>query len=325
MGKLIVPIMVALIVSGLVCIATVPWVKKLAISCGALDKPDARKVHKAPIPLWGGLAVFLGFVVGLTLALYVWPENVLPTPLQFKLVGVVLSGFLILLVGMWDDRYGMKAMVKLFLQIVVACLLIYFGVRIDYFNIPGMGMIYLPGMIGNLFTVFWIVGIMNAVNLLDGLDGLVAGVSGISATLFAIVVGWSGQYVVMIGLIALVGACLGFLRYNFNPATIFMGDTGSLFVGLMFAVWSIVGVFKVTTTVALAIPVVLILGLPILDTSFAIVRRGVARKPIFKPDKGHIHHRVLDLGLSHRDAVLVIYGVNFMLGALGIGLAYFLS
>jgi len=162
---------------------------------------------------------------------------------------------------------------------------------------------------------------MNAINLLDGLDGLLAGVSTISATIFFIVAMMKGQILVAILMAALAGATLGFLRYNFNPAQLFMGDTGSLFLGILFACLSVMGALKGTTTVALFVPV-FIMGLPILDTLWAIVRRALKKQPIFKADKGHIHHRLMNLGLTQRQAVLIIYAINICFGLVGLALCH---
>ncbi|MEW6279175.1 MAG: MraY family glycosyltransferase [Candidatus Eremiobacterota bacterium] len=299
-----------------------PLVQALARRAGALDKPNPRKVHKVPIPLWGGLGVFLACVSAVALAL--WPlRESLTLKMVWQLAGMLGGGFLIVLVGMVDDRFGMKATVKLACQIVVASLMIGCGIRIDYLSIPFYGGVFLEPWQAVSLTMFWIVGITNAINLLDGLDGLLSGVALISAVIFAVValLNGQGQWMVVLVMSALAGCALGFLRYNFNPAQIFLGDTGSLFFGLMFAGFSVIGTLKVTATFALAIPVC-IMGVPILDTAFAILRRSLARRPIFQPDKEHLHHRLLGLGLSQRQAVMWIYFINILFGLAGLAIAY---
>lgn len=316
------PYMWAFGLGFLLTLVLVPLVRLIAQKAGAMDKPDARKVHKKPIPLWGGLAVFLACVSAVALVLLPLRES-LTERMTNHLLGMLIGGAIIVVVGMIDDRLGMKATVKLSFQIMVAAIMIWFGIRIDYLSIPFHGLIFLEPWQAIALTMFWIVGITNAINLLDGLDGLLSGVSLISAVVFAVVASASGQgqWVTVLVMAALAGCALGFLRYNFNPAVIFLGDTGSLFFGLMFAGFSVIGTLKVTAAFALAIPVC-ILAVPILDTSFAIVRRSLARRPIFQPDKGHLHHRLLGLGLSQRQAVMCIYFINILFGMAGLAIAY---
>lgn len=295
-----------------------PIVRDMARRSGALDQPDPRKVHKVPTPLWGGLAVSTAFFIALLTVLLTCGLKPLITP---PLIGLLVGGAAIVLVGMWDDRHGMPAKVKLLAQIGIAMIIIGSGVRIDYLSLPFMGFVYLQEWQAVAVALLWLVGITNAINLLDGLDGLVAGVTFTTAVVFLVVASLNNQWLAVIAMAALAGCALGFLKYNFNPAQIFMGDTGSLFVGLMFAGWALLGFLKTTATVALAIPVVVIMGVPILDTAFAIVRRSLSRQPIFKPDKGHLHHRLLGLGLSQRQAVVCIYVINAMFGLAGLALA----
>lgn len=299
-----------------------PSIRNLATRAEALDQPDARKVHKVPTPLWGGLAVFAAFLGTVLLVLgTVGTGRPLGATLTHGLIGLMFGGACMVGIGMWDDRFGMPARIKLLAQIGVALVIIGSGVRIDYLSIPFKGIVYLHGWQAVALTLFWLVGITNAINLLDGLDGLVAGVAFSSAVIFLVVAALNGHWLTVVIMAALAGCALGFLKYNFNPAQIFMGDTGSLFLGLMFAGWSILGLLKTTATVALGVPVVVIMGVPILDTCFAILRRGLSHQPIFKPDKGHLHHRLLGLGMSQRQAVLFIYAVNTMFGLVGLALA----
>ena len=300
----------------------IPKVRQLAFKAGALDKPDARKIHSTPMPLWGGLGVSLSATIAFLVALFGFSGLAL-SPRQFDgVVAVVICSLLIVVVGMIDDRFGMAAKVKLMAQIGLALILIGAGVRIDFFSLPTMdGVVYLNDWQCIGLSLLWIVGVTNAVNLLDGLDGLVSGVACGSATILAVVAALNGQWLPVLAMAALAGAALGFLRFNFNPATIFMGDTGSLFLGLMFASWSLLGYLKTTATVTLTVPILLVMAVPLLDTSYAILRRGMARQPIFKPDKGHLHHRLLSTGMSQKQAVVTIYAINTAFGLAGLALA----
>jgi len=304
-------------------LAATPLVKRIATAAGAIDRPNARKVHKIPTPLWGGLGVFCSLLAAVILTLVLFPSQALA--LQARqwdhLTGMLLGSFMILLTGMWDDRYNMPAKVKLICQIATASVMCYFGIRIEFVSGFASDYFFLNDWQEWLFTIFWIVGITNAINLLDGLDGLVAGVALGSALVFGTVSALQGHWLVMLVMAAIAGCCLGFLRYNFNPATIFMGDTGSLLLGLNFAGWSIVGALKTTLSLTLVIPI-LVMAVPIFDTAFAIVRRGLARRPIFSPDKEHLHHRLLGMGMSQRQAVMTIYGINMVFGLAGLALAY---
>ncbi len=306
---------------GLTLWAT-PQVKKLATRCGALDQPDARKVHNTPMPLWGGLAVSLSATLAFLLALFGVSDLALSDRQLSGVIAIVFCSLFIVGIGMFDDRFGMAAKTKLIAQIGLSFILVGAGVRIDFFSLPFLDdVIYLNQWQSLGISMLWLVGVTNAVNLLDGLDGLVAGVACGSATVLAIVAAVNGQWLPVLAMAALAGAALGFLRYNFNPAQIFMGDTGSLFLGIMFASWSLLGYLKTTATVALTVPILLVMAVPLLDTSFAILRRGLARQPIFKPDKGHLHHRLLSTGMSQKQAVVTIYAINTAFGLAGLAMA----
>ena len=313
----------AFVLGILYTLLLVPLVKRLAVACRALDKPNARKVHKDPIPLGGGLGIAGGYFLAMAtvIALSSAFRQAVTETMVSQLIGMSLGGFLILIVGMIDDRYGMPAKVKLACQLVVGGIMFYFGIKIDYLTVPFYGVVFLETWQSAALTLFWIAGITNALNLLDGLDGLLAGVSLTVASVFCVVSLLKGQFVIVLAMACLAGCSLGFLRYNFNPAQIFMGDTGSLFFGLMFAGWSIVGLLKSTATFAFLLPIFL-MAVPIFDTTFAIVRRLWAHQPIFKPDKGHLHHRLLGLGLSQRQVVLIIYAINTLFGLCGLALFY---
>ena len=306
-------------------LALTPIALQLAMRFRAYAIPDPRKVHRTPTPQWGGLAIGAAFFIAATASFFLF-ENLqlqLDPRTRRQLLGLAAGGGLMLILGMVDDRFNIPAKAKLAGQLVIAAILIQSGVAITFLTIPFMGLVYLPPWISWGISLLWIVGLTNAINLLDGLDGLLAGVSTIFALLFFIVALAKGQVVVAIMMMALAGACMGFLRYNYNPASIFMGDTGSLFLGVMFSGLSIMGALKVTTTAAIFTPI-LILGLPIFDTSFAIVRRFAAGRPIFSADREHVHHQLLARGMSVRQAVVLIYAVCCTLGAIGISLALLL-
>ena len=293
-----------------------PVVIGLANKTGALDKPDPRKVHKKPIPRIGGLAIFSAFVIA-TLAAVFFSD--IEIEIQFEIVGLIISGTLMMAVGLIDDYKNLPAKVKLLGQIIAAAVLvIIFDVRIDFITDPFGDYIYLEWL-AIPATLFWLVGITNTVNLIDGLDGLAAGVSAIAAITILLVALEDNILLVAVLTAALAGAAVGFLFYNFNPACIFMGDSGALFLGFMLAGISVIGAVKCAATIALIVPI-LALGLPILDTTFAIIRRFRGGVPIFKPDKGHLHHRLLGLGFSQRQAVLLMYVISALLGLSAVAL-----
>lgn len=279
-----------------------PYVKELAIRVGAMDAPDARKVHTRPIPRMGGLAIYAGFILACLASLHV----------NWEILGLMLGGTVILAVGIVDDMKQISPKAKLLGQIAAAGVLVLFGIRIEWLTNPFGGMIYLSYLSIPL-TIFWVVGLTNTLNLIDGLDGLAAGVSTIASFTILLVAAQQNFWTVAILTAALAGSALGFLQHNFNPAKIFMGDTGSMFLGYMLAAVSVLGTVKSAATIALVVPAVA-LGLPIMDTAFAIIRRYLSGQPIFKPDKGHLHHRLLAMGLSQRQAVLLMYLISGCLG-----------
>ena len=308
--------MLAFVIAAGVALLITPGVIFLAAKTGAMDAPDARKVHKKPIPRIGGLGIYVAFMVAM-LSIMSFVE-VSPEVMQ-ELKGLMVGGSLIVLVGVIDDYKNLPAKVKLVGQIIAAAILVIcFDVRIDFVTDPFGDYIYTEWL-AIPATIFWIVGLTNTVNLIDGLDGLAAGVSTIaSITIFLVAL---QQDIVLVAVLtaALAGAAFGFLYYNFNPARIFMGDSGSMFLGYMLAGISVIGAVKSAATIALIVPI-LALGLPILDTTFAIVRRYRGGVPIFKPDKGHLHHRLLDLGFSQRQAVLLMYVISALLGLSAVAL-----
>lgn len=288
-----------------------PLVIRIAFKTGALDKPDARKVHKKPIPRIGGLGIYAAFM--LTLALLLETSEI-PAEMTEGITGLIVGGTLIVILGLVDDYKNLPARVKLLGQVLCAVVAVALGVRIDFITDFSGEIVYLYDYVTVPLTIFWMVGITNTVNLIDGLDGLAAGVSAIASGTIFLVALEMGIGAVAVVTASLAGASFGFLYYNFNPARIFMGDTGSMFLGFMLAGISVVGVVKSATTIALVVPI-LALGIPILDTTFAIIRRKLAGVPIMKPDKGHLHHRLLNMGFTQRQAVLLMYVVSALLGS----------
>ncbi len=308
--------LLAFVIAAGVALLVTPGVIWFARKTGALDKPNQRKVHKKPIPRIGGLGIWLSFMIAI---LIVNSYTDVPDEQEFELIGLLVSSTLIVILGLIDDYTDLPAKVKLLGQIVAACVLVVgFGVRVDFITDPFGDYIFLEYLAIPL-SVFWVVGITNTVNLIDGLDGLAAGVSTIAAITICLVALQQDILFIAVVTACLAGSAVGFLYYNFNPARIFMGDSGSMFLGFMLSGISIIGAVKAATTIALIVPI-LALGLPIMDTTFAIVRRYRGGVPIFKPDKGHLHHRLLDLGFTQRQAVLLMYVISAMLGLSAVAL-----
>ncbi len=291
----------ALAVTG----ALVPFAKNSAFLFNAIDKPSARKVHTGPMPRCGGIALVGGFLsavlLGLVLAFLFGRAHINYS----GVLGVIAGAVVIFLVGLVDDIKGISPSKKLILQIAAALIPVALGVSIQFVSIPFTGVLLL-GMFSVPMTVLWIVGATNALNFIDGLDGLASGVSAIAATTLFIVALKMHQPGAAIVLAGVAGAAVGFLRYNFHPASIFLGDSGSLFLGYILAAASIIGVLKSTIIFALLIPV-FILGVPIFDTASVIMRRVRDGHPIFYADRRHLHHRLLDRGFSHKQVVVSIY------------------
>jgi UDP-GlcNAc:undecaprenyl-phosphate GlcNAc-1-phosphate transferase len=295
-----------------------PIVRLVAMRVGAVSNPGGRNVNARSVPRLGGIAIALATACTLTMLLRLESGvglNVQQEP-RF-VVGLLCGALLVFGVGVLDDTRRVRALYKLIAQVAAATIAFECGFRIDAVSLPfggalSMGIFSLP------ITVLWIVGIVNAVNLIDGLDGLAAGIV-FFAGLTNFVVAYMGGNVFLAAVMAtMLGAIVGFLFFNFNPARIFMGDSGSYFLGFLIGTTSIC--YKASTTVALLVPM-LALGVPIFDTLFTIVRRFMERRPLFSPDRGHIHHRLLDMGLTHKRAVLTLYGVSIVFTVTSIAIA----
>lgn len=304
-----VKILLSFVCAFLLAFLSTPFVKKLAKKIGAIDIPkDKRRMHTDSVPLIGGLAIFLGFLV----------STVLFAEIDIKIIAILSGALIMVVLGVFDDKYALGAKFKLMIQIIAAAIPVIAGVRIERIILPFLksgGIEF--GWLAYPITILWIVALTNAVNLIDGLDGLAAGVSAIASFSMFLIALMQGNYVIAVMSAALVGACCGFLPYNFSPASIFMGDTGSTFLGFVMASLSVLGLFKIHAIISFAVPFIAF-GIPIFDTSFAIFRRIKEHRPIMSPDRGHLHHRLVDMGFSHKQAVLIIYAICIVLGAVAV-------
>jgi UDP-GlcNAc:undecaprenyl-phosphate GlcNAc-1-phosphate transferase len=310
----------AFVAAGLATLVLTPLVRRIAHRYGILDRPDPRRVNIAPIPRGGGLAImggFLAVVIGATLVndrlgLIAMPDSIGAAELTALLGG----GFVAAVMGAADDYFQLRARWQGLGQLLLAVGVVFLGLTVDFVQNPvGPGQLLLLGFAG-AFTVFWILGMVNSINWIDGLDGLSSGVGFVAAVTLGVIslTTQVGQPYVAVLCFALAGALLGFLRWNFHPASIFMGTSGTMFVGFTLAILSILGTAKVAAAI-------LVLGVPIIDTFWIIVRRVASGRSPFTPDRGHIHHRLLDIGLSHTATVLLIYGLCLGLALLSLVLS----
>ena len=311
-GDALGPIIVVLLAATLLSLVLTPVVRRIVLRYDVLDHPEARRINTVPVPRGGGLAVCAAFLLVATTFLYA-NQGGRFVPIPFSLVpseiaALLLGGAIAAGLGAIDDLFDLRARLQLVGQIALALFAVALGITIDFIANPlGGPPIRFTGPIAVALTIFWIVGMINSINWIDGLDGLSSGVALIAAVTLGLIslttqVTLSGQPLIAVLCFALAGALLGFLRWNFNPASIFTGTSGVQFVGFTLAVLAILGVAKVAVAL-------LVLGVPIIDTFWIIVRRVSQGRSPFSPDRTHIHHRLLDLGLSHRQTVLAIYGI----------------
>ena len=295
--------LLAFLVAAVISFFSTPVVKVFAHRVGAMDVPkDGRRMHKVPIPRLGGLAIFFGFIFSVLLF----------GQIDAQAKGVLLGSVIIIVLGVIDDIVSLNALLKFCVQICAALIPVLSGVRIEFLSNPNIfsdSIYFSLGYFSIPFTILWIVGITNAVNLIDGLDGLAVGVSSIASLSLFIVAMLVSEPFVAIVMAALAGGCIGFMPYNLNPAKIFMGDTGAMFLGYILAVVSIQGLFKFYAVISFAVPF-LILGLPIFDTGFAIMRRIVSGKNPMQADRGHVHHRLIDMGFNQKQSVAILYAMS---------------
>lgn len=299
----------AFVLAGVLAYVLTPLIKRFAHKIGAIDVPkDNRRMHKKPIPRLGGLAIFIGFA-GAMLVFF---------PFDKTMLSILLGAVVIVVLGIFDDVLALGAKFKFMVQVIAAAIPVCIGgLKIEFFtnlNPFSQNPYFSMGVLAIPVTIIWIVGITNAVNLIDGLDGLAAGVSSIAALTMLAVGLLNNEITVAIVMACLAGACIGFLPYNINPATIFMGDTGSTFLGFMLATMSISGFFKFYAVISFAVPL-LILGLPIFDMVSAIGRRILEGRSPMSPDRGHVHHKLVDMGFNVKQAVAILYAIS---GALGL-------
>ncbi len=279
-----------------------PVVRRLAGRLGLVDEPDARRVHLMPVPLMGGIAIYVGFIAALLLFGGTWVVS--------QAISILVGATIVSFLGVWDDRWGVRPLLKLAGQTVAAVIVILSGVQVAFLPHPALNL---------AVTLLWMLGITNALNLLDNMDGLSGGVGAVAAGFFLVLAAWNGQYLVASLAAALMGVCIGFLVYNFNPATIFMGDAGSLFLGFVLAVVGIKLRFPGRPDLITWMIPVIVLGLPIFDTTlvvFSRLRRGI--NPLTNPGKDHVSHRLVMLGMSQRQAVMLLYTVCCALGVVGV-------
>lgn len=308
-------IILAFLAAALVSFISSPLAEKVAAKIGAIDVPkDSRRMHKKPIPRLGGLAIFIGFFVSTLVFTFDFISK--------EIYGIVLGSTVMLALGMADDVLALKASRKFIVQLVAIAIPVACGVRIDRFpNFFGdTPYIELPLVWSVVASFIWLLAILNAVNIIDGLDGLACGVSSIMTISSMVILILLEATQVSIIAAALAGACIGFLPYNTNPAKMFMGDTGAMFIGYMLACLSIIGLFKAYAIIAFFIPLLLYL-LPIFDLLFAAVRRILSGKSPTQGDKSHLHHKLIALGLSQKKAVAVLYGVSALTGVCAVLLA----
>ena len=309
MGNIIIPFIISVAIS----LFMTPVAKRLAVKVGAVDIPkDERRVHKKPMPLMGGVAIYASIIV----------TSLIFLPVDGTLISIIIGGTIIFISGIIDDIKGLSPKAKLIFQIGAAIVLIFGDVKIEALTNPftkSSNLIPLNGFAIPI-TIFWVVGITNTLNLIDGLDGLAAGVAMIASLSFLFVANKFNYIPVMVMSSIVAGSCLGFLPYNFNPAKIFMGDTGALFLGFILAALSIEGVMKSVATIAVVVPII-ILGVPIFDTTFAIFRRLLNGRSIAEADKGHLHHRLLKMGFSQKKTVIILYSISAIFGLCAILIA----
>ena len=282
----------------LLALGATPVVRRLADRLGVVDQPDPRKLHRAPVPLLGGIAIYVGFILALLLFGERWVLS--------QMIGILVSATMVSFLGIWDDRWGVRPLLKLLGQLVAASILIISGIKVSFLPYPALNV---------AITLVWVVGITNALNLLDNMDGLSGGVGAVAAGFFLLLAAMNGQYLVASLAAALMGACIGFLYYNLNPATIFMGDAGSMFLGFILSVVGIKLRFPGRPSMITWMIPVVVLGLPIFDTTLVVISRlRGGMNPLTSPGKDHVSHRLVQMGLSQRNAVIVLYLICCALG-----------
>ena len=324
MQQYYVEILITFIVSILLAAVSTPIVRIIAVKIGAIDIPkDARRIHKEPIPKLGGLAMVIGFTGGMLVNYLFKYMGVTKYFIMDKdRIGFFLAIFVITIMGFLDDKFDIKARYKLIFQFVAAVMIVTTDLRIKMISNPfgAHEPIVLNNFVSYAITIVWIMALINAFNFIDGLDGLSAGVACIASFSLFIIAIIFNRYDGAVLTIAVTGATLGFLPYNFNPAKIFMSDIGSNFLGLVIGVISLTDAVKTYAAITITLPV-LVLAIPLMDTTFAIVRRMKNKQSPMVADRGHFHHRLLDSGISHRKVVLLFYSISALLGSVAVATA----
>jgi UDP-GlcNAc:undecaprenyl-phosphate GlcNAc-1-phosphate transferase len=323
-----------------------PFAIWLSKRCGVLDHPDSRKVHQTPIPRWGGLGIYLGIILGILgiyigfprfrqLLTYRYPmyshgEMLNVITLDKQLAGILVGLTFVVVLGMLDDRRGVAALPKLLTQIIASLVALNYGVQIMGLRFPFFNYMQFPILVSQIITVFWMIGFMNAINLADGLDGLAAGLASIASATFlavAIIQGdtdtpFIAKQLKLAGVLSAIlsGSCLGFLPYNFSPAKVFMGDGGALGVGFLLGAITVIGTLKTTAVLSVMIPVIVV-AIPVIDVSMAMIRRYKKGHRLMEPDKEHLHHRLMARGWTAREVVLLVYVLTLILSVSAIFLA----
>ena len=309
--------MAFLLAAGMSLLATPAW-RWVASRFGSVDVPNERKIHDRPMPTSGGIAIIIGFLAG-TVLTGVWSGLHARAP--YAPLALLIGGGIIVIMGLLDDRYGIPAKIKLLLQLLATLPLLFGGITIGLVSNPiAGGLVFLPPWVTWMITVIWVVAVTNAFNLIDGLDGLAAGVAAIACGALALVAFMWHQPIVALMCVALAGGTLGYLPYNWHPATILMGDTGAYFLGYMIAAITIMGAIKIPAALAIFVPL-LVLAVPLFDTVLSPVRRFLNGKPAFQADRDHVHHRLLELGFSVPRVVLLIYTVTAVCSGIAIWLS----
>ena len=305
------------LISVTVVLWTIPDVKTVGLKLGIVDRPNARKIHKNPVVRVGGVSIFIGAISALLIIWRLGGFSMVSPDREGEIGAVIFGSIVFFFIGLADDLFNLTPISRLIAQLVVATICWFMGVRIDFLSVPFDSLIQL-GWLSLPITVIWLVGMANAINWIDGVDGLAAGVSGIAAVVMLIVTLFMNQPGAALIAAALAGGALGFLRYNFNPAQIFMGDGGAYFMGFTLAGVGVIGLVKTTAVTAVLLPY-LILAVPILDMSAVILSRISKGKSPFIADKSHLHHWLLKAGISQRLTVLFIYSLTLWVGSLAMG------
>lgn len=294
-----------IIITALISFILTPIIIKISPYVGALDYPNARKVHVKPVSMLGGVVILISFILGLLIG----------QPVEKEVVPIVIGAILMNVLGLVDDMFDLKPIMKLIGQILIASIVVYYGITLELITLP-FGIVIQFGVLSIPLTIIWIVAMTNAINLIDGLDGLAAGISMIALGAIGFISILQQNIFIMMICSVLIGSLLGFIKYNFYPAKIFLGDNGAMMLGFIFGVLSLLG-FKNITLISLFFPII-ILAVPFIDMLFAMIRRYINNKPIMQADKSHLHHKLLEHGYSHPETVILIYSVAVLFSMISI-------